>query len=146
VYNNTITRDEAKTRIFAWLYNLDSKDAMSEGMYNRNDILKKYWDGKSITNPFGRTIESDKFHAVSYLIQSTAVDIVLRQMIKIYNILKNKKSHIAFTVHDSVVIDMADEDTNLLKEIKNQFTSFGDTQFVTNVSIGSNFGNMENKE
>ena len=146
VYNNTITRDEAKTRIFAWLYNLDSKDAMSEGMYNRNDILKKYWDGKSITNPFGRTIESDKFHAVSYLVQSTAVDIVLRQMIKIYNILKNKKSHIAFTVHDSVVIDMADEDTNLLKEIKNQFTSFGDTQFVTNVSIGSNFGNMENKE
>ena len=42
----TRTRDEAKKRIFAWLYNLDSKDTMSEGMYNRGEILKKYWNRK----------------------------------------------------------------------------------------------------
>ena len=143
VYNNTITRDEAKTRIFAWLYNLDSKDTMSEGMYNRNEILNKYWDGKSVTNPFGRSIECDKFHAVSYLIQSTAADIVLRQMIEINKMLENKKSHIAFTVHDSVVIDMADEDMGLLPEIKRKFSTLKDTQFLTNVSIGSDFGNLE---
>ena len=143
VYADTITRDEAKTRIFAWLYNLDSKDTMSEGMYNRGEILKKYWNGRSIVNPFDREIESDKFHAVSYLIQSTAADIVLRQMIKISDILKNKKSYIAFTIHDSVVIDMADEDMSLLPELERQFSTFGDTQFLTNVSIGSDFGNME---
>ncbi len=142
VYNNTITRDEAKTRIFAWLYNLDSKDTMSEGMYNRDQILKKYWDGQAITNPFGRRIECDKFHAVSYLVQSTAADIVLRQMIKVNKMLEGKKSFIAFTVHDSVVIDMADEDIDLLREIKNQFASFEDTQFLTNVSVGNDFGNM----
>ena len=142
VYNNTITRDEAKTRIFAWLYNLESKDTMSEGMYNRDQILKKYWDGQAITNPFGRRIECDKFHAVSYLVQSTAADIVLRQMIKVNKMLEGKKSFIAFTVHDSVVIDMADEDIDLLREIKNQFASFEDTQFLTNVSVGNDFGNM----
>ena len=142
VYNNTITRDEAKTRIFAWLYNLESKDIMSEGMYNRDQILKKYWDGQAITNPFGRRIECDKFHAVSYLVQSTAADIVLRQMIKVNKMLEGKKSFIAFTVHDSVVIDMADEDIDLLREIKNQFASFEDTQFLTNVSVGNDFGNM----
>ena len=142
VYNNTITRDEAKTRIFAWLYNLESKDTMSEGMYNRDQILKKYWDGQAITNPFGRRIECDKFHAVSYLVQSTAADIVLRQMIKVNKMLEGKKSFIAFTVHDSVVIDMADEDIDLLREIKNQFASFEDTHFLTNVSVGNDFGNM----
>ena len=146
VYNDTITRDEAKTRIFAWLYNLDSKDAMSEGMYNRHKILNKYWDGRSVTNPFGRRIECDKFHAVSYLVQSTAADIVLRQMAKVHSMLRNKKSHIAFTVHDSVVIDMADEDMSLLPEIKKQFSTLKNTQFLTNVSIGSDFGNMESEK
>jgi len=146
VYRGQATREEAKKRIFSWLYNLDSKDYLSGRAYNREEIVKKYWDGTSITNPFGRTIESDKFHAVSYLVQSTAVDIVLRQMIKLHKLLKNKKSHIAFTIHDSVVIDMAEEDMSLLPELKRQFSTFRDTQFLTNVSIGSDFGNMEKEE
>ena len=146
VYRGIPTRDEAKTRIFAWLYNLDSNDYLSERAYNRQEILDKYWNGTKVTNPFGRTIESDKFHAISYLVQSTAVDIVLRQMIKIHKMLKNKKSYIAFTIHDSVVIDMAEEDMSLLPELKRQFSTFRDTQFLTNVSIGSDFGNMESKE
>jgi hypothetical protein len=146
VYRGIPTRDEAKTRIFAWLYNLDSNDYLSERAYNRQAILDKYWNGTKVTNPFGRTIESDKFHAISYLVQSTAVDIVLRQMIKIHKMLENKKSYIAFTIHDSVVIDMAEEDMSLLPEIKRQFSTFRDTQFLTNVSIGSDFGNMESEE
>jgi hypothetical protein len=146
VYRGIPSRDEAKTRIFSWLYNLDSNDYLSERAYNRQEILDKYWNGAKVTNPFGRTIESDRFHAVSYLIQSTAVDIVLRQMIKIHKMLKNKKSHIAFTIHDSVVIDMAEEDMSLLPEIKRQFSTFRDTQFLTNVSIGSDFGSMESEE
>ncbi len=146
VYDGIPTRNEAKTRIFAWLFNLDSKDHMSEGVYNRSEILEKYWDGTSVTNPFGRTIESGRFHAISYLIQSTAVDIVLRQMIKIDKLLKDKKSHIAFTIHDSVVIDMADEDMSLLPELKRQFSTFRDTQFLTNVSTGSDFGSMESEQ
>ena len=145
-YRGTVTRDQAKTRIFAWLYNLDSKDSLSEGVYNRTDILNKYWDGERVVNPFGRAIESDKFHAVSYLVQSTAADIVLRQMLKLNKLLKNKKSYIAFTVHDSVVIDMAEEDMGLLPEIKKEFSTFGDAQFLANVSIGSDFGNMESEE
>jgi hypothetical protein len=146
VYRGLVTRDEAKKRIFSWLYNLESKDHLSNRAYSRQEILDKYWNGTEVTNPFGRTIESDKFHAVSYLIQSTAVDIVLRQMIKIHKLLKNKKSHIAFTIHDSVVIDMAEEDMSLLPELKRQFSTFGDTEFLTNVSIGSDFGNMESEE
>jgi len=146
VYRGLVTRDEAKKRIFSWLYNLESKDHLSNRAYSRQEILDKYWNGTEVTNPFGRTIESDKFHAVSYLIQSTAVDIVLRQMIKIHKLLENKKSHIAFTIHDSVVIDMAEEDMSLLPELKRQFSTFRDTQFLTNVSIGSDFGSMESEE
>ena len=146
VYRGLLTRDKAKKRIFSWLYNLESKDHLSERAYSRQEILDKYWNGTEVTNPFGRTIESDKFHAISYLVQSTAADIVLRQMIKIHKMLKNKKSYIAFTIHDSVVLDMVEEEMSLLPELKRQFSTFGDTEFLTNVSIGSDFGNMESEE
>ena len=146
VYKGIPTRDEAKRRIFAWLYNLDSSDYLSERAYDRQQILNKYWNGTEIANPFGRTIESDKFHAISYLMQSTAVDIVLRQMVKIHKMLKNKKSYIAFTIHDSVVIDMAEEDMSLLPGLERQFSTFRDTEFLTNVSIGNDFGNMEERK
>ena len=146
VYRGVPTRDEAKTKIFAWLYNLDSNDRLPEKVYNRQEIINKYWDGAKVVNPFGRSIESDKFHAISYLIQSTAVDIVLRQMIEIDKLLKDKKSFIAFTVHDSVVIDMASEDFKMLSEIKNKFSTYGGTQFLVNVSAGHDFGNMRDIE
>ena len=146
VYGGLLTRDKAKERVFAWLYNLESRDRLTEQAYSRDKILEKYWDGESVKNPFGRTIKSDKFHAISYLIQSTAADIVLRQMIKVDNLLEGRKSHIAFTIHDSVVIDMAEEDMSLLPQIKKQFSTFKDIQLLTNVSIGSDFGNMESEE
>ncbi len=146
VYKGRLTREEAKKRIFSWLYNLDSKDYLTERIYDRDKIIEKYWDGVSVTNPFGRVIEADRFHAISYLVQSTAADIVLRQMIKVHKLLGGNKSYISFAIHDSVVIDMAEEDMSLLPELKRQFSTFRDTQFLTNVSIGSDFGNMESKE
>lgn len=143
VYRGIGTRDEAKTRIFSWLYNLESNDHLSERAYNRQEIIEKYWDGTKITNPFGRTIEADRFHALSYLIQSTAVDIVLRQMVKLHHILRGRKSYIAFTIHDSVVIDLAEEDIDLVIDLRDQFSNFQNTKFLTNVSVGKDFGNMK---
>lgn len=146
VYKGLCTREEAKRRIFSWLYNLESDDYLSERAYSRQDIINRYWDGEKIINPFGRTIQADRFHAISYLIQSTAVDIVLRQMIKVHNILKNTKSHIAFTIHDSVVIDMHKDDVNIVPLIKKEFSSLDGTSFLSSVSAGRNFGAMENCE
>lgn len=143
VYRGIGTRAEAKTRIFSWLYNLDSNDYLSERAYNRQEIIDKYWDGTKITNPFGRTLEADRFHALSYLIQSTASDILLRQMVKLHNMLKGKRSHIAFTIHDSIVIDLAEEDVGMLLDIKDQFSRFRSTKFLTNVSVGKDFGSMK---
>jgi len=143
VYRGAGSRDEAKTRIFSWLYNLESDDHLSERAYNRQEIIDRYWDGQRIINPFGRSIEADKFHALSYLIQSTAADIVLRQMVKLHKMLTEVKSHIAFTIHDSVVIDMSYDDAHLLPELKKQFSTYRGTEFLTNMSVGANFGNME---
>ena len=45
VYQNSLTREAAKKRIFAWLYNPKSKDKLSNKAYDRNSILKKYYNG-----------------------------------------------------------------------------------------------------
>ena len=45
VYLGKLDRDEAKKRIFSWLYNPDSKDSLSNGEYDRESLLDKFWDG-----------------------------------------------------------------------------------------------------
>lgn len=145
VFHGKFDRDHAKKEIFSWLYNLDRKDENIDKIYNRKLILEKYWNGVSVTNPFGNVIESDQFHAISYLIQRTASDIIFRQMLKIKNLLNGKKSFIAFTVHDSVVLDMAEEDKHLLPEIKKEFSCFRGTNFLSKIRTGRDYGDMKER-
>jgi len=142
VYKNTLTREEAKKRIFAWLYNSNSKDSLSNRTYDRKEILKKYWDGSKVKTPFHREIDSDEFHALNYIIQSVTSDLILRQAIKVDKLLKDKKTNIAFMVHDSIVLDMAKEDEYLINGI---FKTFANTElgiFNTSVTAGKNFGEL----
>mgnify|MGYP003650861426 CR=1 FL=1 len=56
--------------------------------------------------------------------------------------LKEKQSTVAFSVHDSLVIDMSLEDTEVVKHIVEEFaeTPFG--KFKVNVNVGKNYGNL----
>ena len=141
IYNGS-TRDEAKKRIFAWLYNPESTDYLSSKAYNRAEVVKKYYDGSQVTTFFNRIIPSDDHHALNYIIQSTTSDLFLRKMIDLWKFLKDKKSFIAFSVHDSLVIDMPSDERDLINQIVEIFsrTKFGD--FKVNVSGGKNYGNM----
>jgi len=142
IFRGLVTRKEAKERIFAWLYNPDSKDRLANRAYDKANIKEKYWDGKIVKTPFGREIKADEFHALNYLIQSTTADLVLRQMIKVADLLKNVKSYVAFIIHDSIVIDFAKEDKGLISEINEAFKQNRFGEYRTSVSIGKNFGDM----
>ena len=143
VYQGIGTRERAKKRIFAWLYNQESKDHLANRTYNRELIKKKYWNGSHIVNPFGRLIEADEFHAVNYLVQSTTSDIFLRQVLEVNKLLEGRKSFITFMIHDSLVIDFSEEDRGLISSIHKIFsrTKFGD--FLATVKAGKNFGEMK---
>jgi len=143
VYLDLVTREEAKKRIFAWLYNPESKDHLSNGAYSRDEILDKYWDGEYITTCFGRKIKADKHHAVNYIIQSTTSDLFLKRAIEVDKILKDRKSYIAFTLHDSLVIDFSKEDKDLLHRAVEVFQDTDLGSFTINVSVGDNFGEMK---
>jgi hypothetical protein len=45
-------------------------------------------------------------------------------------------------IHDSLIIDLAKEDRDLLEQIQNTFSNTELGTFKTNVSIGKNFGDM----
>jgi len=98
-----------------------------------------------VETPFDRSLEVEPNKALNYLIQSTTADLVLRQALKVDECLENKKSKIAFIVHDSIVLDMSkDEVEELVKSrlILDTFkkTDFGD--FKINMAVGTNYGKM----
>ena len=143
VYKDLITREEAKKRIFAWLYNPESQDRLSSKTYDRERLLEKYWDGFKVDTIYNRTIESDKHHALNYLVQSTAADLFLRQATAVRSLLKNKKSYIAFMLHDSIVVDFSEEDMREIRTIKEKFGETKLGNFLVSVSAGKDFGSLQ---
>jgi len=138
-----ISRNEAKTEIFSWLYGSAKVDGSRyEKLFGLNKLMNRFYDGSIIRNLYKRKIKSDQFHSLNYLIQSTSNDLVLDQLIKINKLLKNKRSFISFFVHDSLVIDLAKEDRDLVNKL---IETFSDTQlgkFPVNVSVGKDYGNL----
>ena len=145
LFSSDITRDDAKTAIFAWLYNPTSKKIESD-YYDKSRVLEEYYSNGIVTTPFRRTMASDDFHALNYLIQSTSSDNFLTNANKIHRYLRGMRSNVAFMVHDSLVIDLHKNDK---RELSNIIRLFQDTKlghFKTNVKIGKNLGKMESVE
>jgi hypothetical protein len=139
---NDFSREEAKTAILAWLYG-ETKNNKAEQIYKKEEVLNKYWDGSTVKTIYGMEIEADRKHAINYLIQSTFAQLSLRQMIKVFNFLKDKKSFIAFTVHDNIVIDLAEEDKKDLKQVMNIYSETDLGKFKVNLKVGSNYGYLK---
>jgi len=138
-----MSRQDAKKAFFAWLYNPDAVDIYNFGSFYDKDIFQmKYWKEGSLVNPFGVEMECDKFHFTSYLIQSTMAYMFYEQAHKLYSHLQGKQSHLAWLHHDSVVLDLADSERDLVIPLIKIFadTVFGD--FKINLKLGTNYGDM----
>jgi uncharacterized protein (DUF2225 family) len=141
IFDNKKTRDEAKVAFLAWLYG-DTKNEKAESIYNKEEVLNRFWDGEKVTTFYGLQIAADNHHALSYIVQSTFGQLALRQMIKVFEFLKGRKSFIAFTIHDNIVIDLAEEDKKDLKKIMKIYSDTDLGMFKVNVKAGSNYGEM----
>ncbi len=146
VFEGKATREEAKKKIFAWLYNPDSRDSLCEHAYGRDSLVHKYYSEGHVTTFFNKRIPSEKRTALNYIIQSTCAENVLRQMIKLSNYLEGCRTNVAFPIHDSVVLDFSIEDRERLGEIVDLFSNTELGKFKVNVSVGSNFGNLQKLE
>ena len=148
VFNSELTRAQAKSTTTEWLYDSQSENARKwdeslSKYYNKQKLLSDHWINGYIHTPYGRKIEADRHHAISYLNQSTLIDMFHRQIIKLAKFLENKKSFVAFMVHDQVIIDLKDEEKNYLKDIINILSNTPYGIFPVKVEIGADFGNMK---
>ena len=142
VFDDITDRDQAKKKFLAWFYNPNSSVVNSEH-YNRDLLLKKYYNNNIVRTPFGRSIEADDFHALNYLLQSSSSDNCMLQCIKINKFLNNNKSFVHSVVHDSLTIDLSFDDRNLLPQIQEIFE---DTQlgwFRSSVHAGHNLRDLK---
>lgn len=144
VFNNSIERSQAKTELFAWLYNPSNSKSEFDQIFSRQ-IFRDFFapEKEVLTTPFGRKLAVDERKAQNYLLQSTTSDQVLENAYKIQKMLRGKKSTIAFTLHDSIILDMAQEDAIMLKEIKDQFEYTRWGPFVSTCKIGKDFGSLK---
>ena len=144
VFEDKISRDEVKTETFKWLYGGKSEyDEQLNKMYDKETILKKHFFGDHIVTPFGKKIQSDEHHALSYIIQSTLGEIVLKKLIEVGQYLQQFKSNIYFTVHDSIVLDFAEDEKNILWDLYNIFSNTPIGRFPVSISAGTNYGKMK---
>ena len=143
VFRESLTREEAKVKTFAWLYS-SNENKQLERLYNKDLVRNKYWDGFKIKTDYGRIMENvDEHHALNYIVQSTTIDMVHEQAYKVYELLKGRKSHIAFLIHDAVYIDLAEEDRYEILNLLDTFKKTRYDMFKVNVSAGKNLGAMK---
>jgi hypothetical protein len=148
IFNNELNRTDAKLTATSWLYNSHSKLAIKydkelDAFYNKEALKNAYWVDGVVDTPFHRHIPADDHHAISYLNQSTLIDLFHRQIIKVDDALKNKKSFVAFMVHDCVVLDLANEEKEMLPELIRTLSDTRWGEFPVNVKIGTDYGNMK---
>lgn len=137
-----ISRQKAKTMFFAWLYNPAAKDAGID-FYDRESILSDWYKDGIVKTPMGRDIEVDEKRAFNYLIQSTTADLVLDRAIEIDRMLNDTQSFISHIVHDEIVIDFADSDRHLVKDIKQLFSKNKLDEYMVNLQAGKNYYDLK---
>tara|TARA_B100000131_G_scaffold242257_1_gene234745 strand:+ start:2707 stop:3927 length:1221 start_codon:yes stop_codon:yes gene_type:complete len=150
LFSDMHSRDEAKVAFFAWLYgskkNLSpSVQSQLETFYQKSKLLDKHWHHGKVVTPYGKVMEGvDHHHALNYLVQSTAAELTLKQALKMDHLLRTQGSgsHIAFIIHDAIVVDLKKEDAHLLPALKYLMASTNFGKFEINIKQGPNLGDL----
>jgi len=141
VFKEEMSRDKAKQKIFAWLYNPESK-AIKSDAYDRERLLEKTYSEGKVQTPFGRSINAPDSKALNYLLQSTSSDNTIDRYNKISRYLRSSRSHVMAVVHDSVIVDLHRDDRRMIPHLKQIFEDTKLGKFKVNVSLGRNLGEM----
>ena len=142
IFKQDISRDEAKQRFFAWLYNPNSQ-ALESSPYDKEAILGQFYKEGKIHTTFGRQAACSPFHALNYVLQSHSSDNCLERVNKINVFLRDRKSYVAFTIHDCVIVDLHRDDRYLIPQLKEIFEDTRLGKFPSSCHMGRNLGDMK---
>ncbi len=137
------TREKAKKKFLHGFIIQTGETQNSEDNYKNEEVLNKYYENGLVETPFGRKIESDDFHSLNYLLQSTSSDNCLSQAIKISKFLRGRRSFVHSVVHDSITIDFHKDDRDIIHQVKQIFEDTRLGMFPSSMHIGKNYKDME---
>lgn len=140
-YFPSLTRDEYKHEIFKILYSGQELDNFPVSI---TALKKKFYDGKFIHTPFGKIIECDEFHFLSYLSQSCSASLFIEQVHAMISALKKigLDNCFAFTVHDSIMFDVKYEQLESILNLKFVLEETRWGTYRMKQKIGKNYGNL----
>jgi hypothetical protein len=139
-FKESHTREEVKKKVFSWLYNFSAPENELSKIFSREIFRDFYcYDKGTLRTPYGRVLEVEERKAQNYLLQSTTSDIVIENSYKIMKRLKNMKSNVAFTLHDSVILDMTKDEAGVVRELHDQFQTTQWGKFLATCKVGKNF-------
>jgi len=148
------SRQEVKQIFFKWLYGgkcAEEVDTALNKLYCPSKLAQ--WKRKQesiktvesnlgvnvegfdmiVTDPFGESAIADERRANSYLMQRTSASIFSRGLVRVWEMLRGKRSKIVYAIHDSVVIDFAHEDEGMIGDLKKAFENCELAHFKANV-------------
>ena len=145
VFKRGVSREDGKVELFKWMYGGDGiANLKLDKIFNKERILERYYKGGMVVNEYGREVRCDKkYLAMSYIIQSTSNDLFFEQVYKVREFLRDRKSKIYFCIHDSLAIDLVEDEVSIIEELLDIFenTKFG--KFKTKAKLGRNYGELE---
>lgn len=141
-FNGEMSRSDIKIDFYSWFYNHKKYDHEYEKYYDRHKLKENHYRNGHVYTVFDRVIKCSEDKWFSYLIQSTASDLFFHRLYEIWKILLHCKTKIAFAMHDSVILDVHEDDIELLPQIKQIFSQTFLGDFLVNCSWGFNYGEM----
>lgn len=143
VFSRVDSREVAKKKAFHWLYSNAGGNKKLEEVYNKEKIKSDWFHHDFVKTPFGRAIKCDESHAINYVVQSTTADLVYENTSKINELLEDRKTFVAFIVHDCIVLDLSKKDLDLVDDLVDTFslTRFGN--FKSSIKAGKTLGTLK---
>lgn len=112
----------------------------------RKSIFEEIKTKGKIINPFGRPIwysGEDEHTVFRNFITSCESDFVFGVAVKLDTLLSGRRSRIKFLFHDAVMFEIHEEETFLLKQIKQIMEGGYNARYPVKTSVGKNWGEMK---
>lgn len=148
-------REQFKQLLISSIYSKNEHKTVLFNILKSKHFYQKYpiVDGK-VTNIFGKTMESDDYHLLSRVLQSSAAYILYQQLYELLVYLKrnNLKSKVSFCIHDSICLSIHKDEVSLIKEMEDIISHVKidklnySSYFQMKIKRGQNYGEMKTYE
>lgn len=149
--NSSLSRMQFKKMILQSLYSQHEETSILGSLLQKKNFYNLYpiINGK-VKNIFGKLMDTDSFHLLSRILQSSAAYILYTQIFNVIRYINenNLKSVVSFCIHDSICLSLHKTEITHLQNIKDiiQKVNIPELNYISDfpvsIKTGTNYGEM----